>query len=220
MTQPQAPGLGRVPSPDDDRDRQYPFSRVMAKPAELPSYHYWYPGGILDQGPSPACVGFSGAHLRHFSPVRVPATNNTGHALYRACKEIDGIPDVDGTYVRALAKVLKRDGDISMYVWAPNMDELREWVLTRGPVIVGTVWTSDMFSPDSNGFVEPTGAEAGGHAYIIRGHNRGERKWRMSNSWGPGWGQSGHFWMTNDSLEYVLFGHRWPGEALAAVELE
>ena len=72
------------------------------------------------------------------SPVRDKVGNQTGIDLYRACKQIDGIPNEEGTYARALLKVLQGQGRVGRYLWAQNPTDIKNWVLTTGPVMVGT----------------------------------------------------------------------------------
>lgn len=216
--QPDQYGLGRIPSPPDDRDKMFPFSRALpAQVGPLPSYKYWTHGAILNQGATPHCVGFSGAGLRASSPVRVKQVDQDGHDFYAECKKIDGIPNVDGSYVRVLAKVMQNEKKLSMYLWATSMDELTTWLLTKGPVVVGTTWYNDMFRLDAKGIARATGGIAGGHAYLIRGYNSKGKLFRCTNSWGSGWGQKGEFWMTTDDVSKVLFDD--DGEAMTAVEL-
>ena len=63
--------------------------------------------------------------------------------------------------------------------------------LQTGPVIVGTVWTTPMFTPDPAGFVHPRGQVEGGHEYLVRGCHLGatpdDQYLICDNSWGEGW---------------------------------
>ena len=36
----------------------------------------------------------------------------------------------------------------------------------------------------------------GGHAAVINAYDDGRKKFKIRNSWGPSWGQKGHFWMS------------------------
>lgn len=208
--------LGRVPSPADPRDADYPFAKALP-PVAPPTYRYWVPNARLDQRATPNCVGYASAHLISGSPVRVHGmTNAHGDALYRLCKEVDGYPG-DGTWVRVAASVMRRDGLIAEYLWAQSMDDLVRWVLTKGPVVVGTAWTDQMFTPDSRGFIHPEGEIVGGHAYLIDGINVRAGKARLLNSWGPGWGRKGQAWIGLADLESLVFSLN--GEAMAATEV-
>jgi hypothetical protein len=45
-------------------------------------------------------------------------------------------------------------------------------VLTTGPMVMGTNWYMDMFTPDRWGYVTPGGDNAGGHSWLIIGVDR------------------------------------------------
>ena len=76
-----------------------------------------------------------------------------------------------------------------------NTNEIDDWINNNGPVVVGTAWTDDMFSPDSNGLVKPTGAVAGGHCYLMLEEVDADDTYVFQNSWGASWGHNGRFKM-------------------------
>jgi hypothetical protein len=49
--------------------------------------------------------------------------------------------------------------------------------------------------------VHASGAVRGGHEYEVVGYDRGRDLWEFVNSWGDGWGQAGHFFMS--TADYV-----------------
>lgn len=228
MTQPAGRALGRV-HVEDPRDTAYPMTLHLATVAP-PVYtsRYWYPGTlVLDQDGVGACVGFTGANWMQNSPTRTKVVNQSGFDLYNECKKIDGIPDIEGTYDRALMKVLEAQGRIVRYLWAQSGDELKQWILTTGPVLVGTNWYERMFDPEHTGavagfkvgdFVLKIGGNvAGGHEYLIRGYSRPRDAYKMRNSWGPHWGMAGgEAWIARADLERLVFQEN--GDACAAVE--
>lgn len=217
--EPRDPRLGRLPSPFDARDGMFPMTAALATldPAQLPPYKYWTPGPILNQGSTPHCVGFGWAQFLQATPIRTAAGNVKGHAIYEVCKTIDGLPPgTDGTYVRTGVKVLQAEGHIAEYRWAQGLDDLRAWVLTRGPVVVGTNWYQAMFRPDlTSGLLSATGEIAGGHCYVLRGYSQARKQFRMVNSWGTSWGQGGQAWIDERTM-WALISQS--GEAVAAVE--
>jgi C1A family cysteine protease len=91
-------------------------------------------------------------------------------------------------------------------------------VLTQGPLVVGTYWTYDMFNPDSHGFIHPTGAIAGGHAYYICGYDRSTNTLKFQNNWGANWDDRGFFYMNADEW-FSIFSKNGDGEACAGIEL-
>jgi hypothetical protein len=172
---------------------------------------------VLDQGQTGHCVGFGGAQWGNTLPIDDHFKDADGHAIYYECKIIDGEPKAEnGSDVRSLAKVLKQRKRLSTYAFAGSVDEACAWVLAHGPVIVGTDWTNDMFHPDAQGFVKPTGAVAGGHCYIQVGYDPDAQVLTYLNSWGASWAQNGRFKMRKADAE-TLFAKQ--GEAAAAVEL-
>lgn len=200
----------------------------LAPLLSFPTSKYWYPGKQpLNQGSLGACVGFTGANWLQNSPIRTPVTNQTGFNLYAECKKIDGIPNTEGTYARALLKVLQSQGKVGQYLWAQQPLDIKEWVLSTGPVLVGTPWLEGMFALDADGYVRVQGHEVGGHEYLIRGYSKPRDAYRCRNSWGPSWGigasvgawagYGGEFWLRRAELDNLIFSS-W-GDAVGVVEI-
>lgn len=171
----------------------------------------------LDQGETPHCVGFSMASFGINLPVHIPYTNNDGHSFYYMCKQLDGEPNAEnGSTIRSAAKVLKKSGRIEAYAFAPDMQLIKWWLLSKGPLIVGTIWNMEMFTPNENGIITIGGDTVGGHAYLLN-------EWRIDNyigfqnSWGPNWGKNGKAYIAASDFEKLF---KYDGEAMAAVELE
>ena len=140
--------------------------------------------------------------------------NADGHAIYYECKVIEGQPgNEDGAYVRDGAKAMLARNRLGVYAFADTIDTALTHLRSYGPLVVGTDWTNDMFDPDAQGFVKPTGGVAGGHCYLWYGV-RGD-VFDFKNSWGD-WGDNGSFHMHRADFE-VLFSS-W-GEVVASVEL-
>lgn len=214
MTTPH--GLGRIPSPFDHRD--YLLADYLLRKVEaVPTHKLWhYPYKPLDQGQTPHCVGFGIAAFGNSLPVTDNYHNTDGDAFYYDCKEVDREPKAeDGSTVRSAAKVMQAKGLISKYAFAHTMTEVRYWLLTQGPMLAGTVWTNDMFMPDAQGFVTPTGGVAGGHCWLLEGVKDDYYYGRCS--WGE-WGlKNGGMFLIKEKDLARLFRHG--GEILAAVEL-
>jgi hypothetical protein len=177
----------------------------------------WADAHQLDQGDTPHCVGFGGAQYHNAEPVPGSYTDDDGHKIYYECKVIDGEPkQEDGSTVHSLAKALKNRKLLSTYVWAASTDDIKSWVLKNGPVVVGTDFYNDMFNPDSDGFVTPTGGIAGGHCYLVVGYYANGDYFVFQNSWGSSWGQNGYFKMKVSDFRKLLNAD---GEAMAAAEV-
>lgn len=210
-------GFGRIPSPPDERD--YKLSTFIEK-APLPKKKFWSCDMVLDQGASPHCVGFSFASFGNALPVDSNMDNTDGHNLYYMAKMFDGEPGAEnGSNMRSGAKAMQMKGRIKNYAFAKKNSEIITWVLTKGPVVVGTDWFNDMFYPNKKGFVRPTGRFAGGHAYLILGVDLSNpllHYYLCLNSWGYPFGLGGFFKITVNNFG-ILLARR--GEVIAAVEL-
>jgi len=129
----------------------------------------------------------------------------------------DGDTGLDeGTSVRAGAEAVTAFGLLKSYVWAFALQPAVEWVLTEGPVVLGTNWYSS-FRPDAESIIRIT-ADAtvvGGHAYLWRGVDARRALALCSNSWGDDWGKSGDFYLPFRDLERLIHED---GEVCSAVQ--
>ncbi len=216
-------GLGRLHIPDD-RDKNFLMGAQAPVEIKRESRH-WTNRGILDQGGTSECVAYSTKKFLLASPV-INKVTFTENWLYKEAQKLDAWPgeDYDGTSVRAAMKVLKREGYISQYNWAFSVDPVIQHVLNNGPVVLGTVWTYDMFMPDRNNYIYPSGNEAGGHAYLLTGINLEKKNpdgtkgaGRITNSWGSGWADKGRAWITLKDLDTLIKNY---GEAATAIEIK
>jgi hypothetical protein len=180
------------------------------------------PEAVLDQGQTGHCVGFCGAQWGNTLPVDDKFTNADGDAIYYACKVVDGEPKAeDGSDSRSLCKVLKAKGRLGAYAFASHVQDVVDFVSLHGPVGTGTDWMNDMFTPDANGYLNPTGGVAGGHEWLIVGYSAAgygtvkEPSFEMQNSWGKSWAKDGRAYITVSNYE-TLLGN---GDAWAALEL-
>jgi hypothetical protein len=108
----KTPNFGLVPSPEDSRDFLLSNSPAMLeikrRPKELPIL---FDLPITNQGSNPSCVGHAGGTIKQFVELREKSFIRPDREwLYAECKKIDGMPNVDGTYFRAVLKVLRDKG--------------------------------------------------------------------------------------------------------------
>lgn len=181
-----------------------------------PTSKVWADKLQLDQGQTGHCVGFGWAQWGNTDPIQDSYANVDGDDIYYEAKIIDGEPGQEnGSQVRSGAKAMKARGKLAGYVFAASVDEIRTWVLTKGPVVVGTDWTADMENPDSAGYVKPTGPVLGGHCYVVVGASPTDL--HFQNSWGKDWGTPpGYFRMKTVDFA-ALFANQ--GDACAALEV-
>jgi hypothetical protein len=192
----------------------------------------------LDQGQYGTCVGNGTAQFLNTNPVDDQYTEgvfgdgtaiggfsvHTARALYYEATVFDGAPDnpdapnggQQGATVRSGMKALKARGRIGGYASAASLATVKT-ALAASPVVIGSDWTNDMFSPDSSGLVHPTGGVAGGHCYLLIGSHPSTGRLEFLNSWGASWGVGGHFFMTEADFDSLIFGQG--GEAWVATEL-
>lgn len=210
--------LGRLPAPDP-RDHAFPFAALLPAAITRRSRYFWS-GWFGDQGSTSSCVGFSWTGWLTAGPVTQISRDWNSHALstYSEAQRLDEWEGeaYDGTSVRAGAKALQAQGFISEYRWAWTADEIVRAVLDVGPVVVGTVWTESMFTPNAKGVITPDGAVVGGHAYLIDGASLDRGLVRIKNSWGRGWGLAGRGYMTISHLAHLI---DMDGEAALATEI-
>lgn len=208
-------GLGRLHAPDE-RDQRFllPARRLEAKQI---TRRMWTAGGVLDQGSTPQCVGYSSYGFLTASPIRNRPPFNP-ETLYREAQDNDEWPgnDYDGSSVRGAMKALQKRGLVSNYNWAPGCEAVIDHILAVGPVVMGTDWHDDMFTPDKKGFIHLGGQVAGGHAYLLIGADRDKKAVRILNSWGRGWSDNGRAWLSFDDLDKLIQAN---GEGAVATEV-
>lgn len=216
-------GLGRRASPDD-RDLKYLLPRKVAA-AENIRRKMWTASPVLDQLNTSQCVAFATRQWLKSSPIRqdMPMSERE---FYIRCQAIDPWPETrdgndEGTSVRASMQTLVSLGLASSYSWAFSIEPVVMHLLANGPMIVGSEWTIESFTPDRWGYIHFGGTPVGGHAWLLAGCDR-ERlnpdgtkgALRMINSWGRGWGQNGRAWVSMGEMDLLLRN----GEAAVANE--
>ncbi len=235
----RAHGLGRLPSRPDPRNfrlvRYLPEPRAARVWLPVPRPpKVWRLPVLLNQGTTPRCIGFGTTHYIDAEPLAHTFGANYADELYAECKKIDGYPDMEGSTVHAAAKVLRSRGLIQAYAWAKHLGEVREWLLTQGPMVAGINWYRGMNQPDARGYIKPTGPQEDGHCFAITGwipRSRLSILWDdvlCPNTWGPEWNcptlpldghrQSfpGYFLLKAWDLGRLMAAQ---GEVLAAVEV-
>jgi hypothetical protein len=216
-------GLGRLVQ-KDARNANFPLPK-QAVPPDVRE-RFWWGSQVLDQGDTPQCVGYAGYGWLAGGPItNKPPFSATD--LYHWAQERDEWPgqDYDGSSTLGLMKALKEKGYISEYRWAFDAETLVSWILTKGPVLVGTNWYTDMFMPNIyNGFLEVDGQNVGGHEWRIVGADRDKMcpdktigAVRMVNSWGYGCGDHGRAWVSFKDLDRLI---KEDGEAVTAIEIK
>lgn len=204
----------------DKRDKKFPFGSVVSKVSNpLSKTKFYRTGPILNQGETNSCVGHAWAQFVASAPRMQKRIDP--FLVYKESQKIDEFegeePEVGGTSVRAGAKVLSSMGVISgSYYWGFSALELWKFVLTRGTVVMGTLWKEAMTDLDKNFFARYDGDEQGGHSYLIHGVDADLKAFRCTNSWGEEYGDGGKFWISYSDMVKLL---KDGGEACSALEI-
>jgi hypothetical protein len=172
---------------------------------------WWTPGRQLDQADTGHCVGFSCTGEASASPTRVLGTSNDyAHAWYYEIKskKYDPWGLEDGSSVNAGMRVGRDRGLWTGWRWAFGVADVKR-ALTVGPVVIGINWYEEMFLPDEDGYIEPSGPVAGGHAILVNGwspsyYKTGKPTFRLKNSWGSEWGANGNCYLLEGHLAELL----------------
>jgi hypothetical protein len=196
--------LGRIVH-HDPRSLDYPAATAAHKPVSWRHY-----GAVLDQGNLGSCTGNAAAQALNSAPLHKPRRifrETDAVSFYSEATRLDPYPGEypptdTGASGLAVAKALKNRGLITGYTHAFGLDHALG-ALQNGPLLVGTEWTQDMFTPDSAGYVHPTGATAGGHEYLLLADD-GKNKLTFLNSWSASWGIKGFFHMTYADFATLL----------------
>jgi hypothetical protein len=223
--------LTRLPE-FDPRSLDFPMAEVLDEPGpflaamgavapEIPKQYKdrsytWSIETRFDQGAQPSCVGHAWGQELVARPVVIQGiTQPFCHWLYKTSQRYDAWAGeaYAGTSTLAGAKVLQKRppamnegrGLIAEYRWIfGDMAELIRTLGYWGPVVAGSWWTMDMYEPDADGYIHPTGDDAGGHCYLINGNSMQRKAVRIANSWGTGWGEGGDAWMKWDEFEALI----------------
>jgi hypothetical protein len=189
----------------DKNDKFFPLQAgKVSKPFRKSIY--WQSAAVLDQGSTYSCVGHAWAAFLTCAPKMQGLTDP--YKLYKLAQKFDEFPgeepEVHGSSVRGGAKAAQSLGLIDTnYRWAMDSSTVWNFLLTRGPVILGTDWTSGMDNPKS-GFVSFSGSSLGGHCYLACGVNVENKSFLCVNSWGEKWGLRGKFWLPITELDKLF----------------
>ena len=219
-------------SQHDPKSKKYAMRPLLASRNIEKKPVMWQEGIVLDQGSEGACVGFAwtGELLAEpEAPKTQPSfdyANSLAISFYKEAQKIDQWPgeNYEGTSVLAGAKIMQKAGFIGEYRWCFSVDEVRDAVISEGPVVVGVPWFDGMYETLEDGLVKLAGQPTGGHAILITGYHPRMRfgkvshevfRWR--NSWGSDYGIGGSGWIKYRDLAKLLSDR---GEACVPMQRE
>lgn len=103
---------------------------------------------------------------------------------------------------------LEKQGKIKSYHHTRSMHAALR-LLNRGPISIGVTWYRSMFDVvDKDGVkmivVDEHSEVAGGHQVCVVGNSVEHQRVLIRNSWGAGWGDQGHAWLSWNDLDLLL----------------
>ncbi len=203
-------GLGRFPF-TDMRKLGYRMADILRTIdlGAVPDNKVWERGKTLDQGSEGACVGFGWTAWENCKPhgYKVQEGDDFAFAWYHRAQELDPWPGVNysGTSVEAGAKVARERGYLESFVWASSIKDIDTWLITQGPIVLGTNWYRSMDTPTSTGFinVDINSGVRGGHCYMLYGKDE-KGNYHLQNSWGDGYADDGTFYLTQENFQRLV----------------
>lgn len=207
---PTRPDMGRGLINHDERSKMYPATDLVPASAK-PRTRTWRRGSAYDQGQTSMCVAYTGKGVLNtlLMSRAVPRKTRLAYDVndfYAGAQRNDEWPGegYDGSSGLGLLRYLKSIGLISEYRWSFGLDQALLTLSHVGPLGIGVMWTQDMFTPDADGFIRPTGEDAGGHEIEVTGINVPGRYVVVTNSWGTGWGLNGRAKISWDDFDSLL----------------
>ena len=194
----------------DERSLQHHAARATTQHSVL----WGHNAPVLDQGQISSCTGNATAQLintDYFAASRPHGylTEPDALQIYETATVLDSIPDNtypptdDGSSGLGAAKAGVQLGYFTAYKHSFGFDHFAA-TLQLQPVIVGTDWYTDMFTPDQRGYIKPSGTVEGGHEYLALGISWETKTLIFLNSWGDSWAHGGRFYMTFDDFTQLL----------------
>jgi len=156
-------------------------------------------------------VGFACAGELAAKPQAYDVTNETGLKIYAAAQSVDrseGRNYDSGATVLAGMKACQRAKYFSKYVWCFGIDDTINWIVRRGPVVLGINVYTSMFRPTAEGLWTISGRLEGGHAILANGFWPNHPKFGdilvLTNSWGRDWGLNGRVYLRVEDAARLL----------------
>ena len=238
--------FGCIKDKFDDRDYlMRAYLPVVKLPKKIDYTQKMSP--IRDQGEEGTCVGFAVASgMKEYQEILdyQKLVELSPRFVYSECKKIDGMPEEEGTTIRASMQVLEKLGVCQEKLWPYqphqkdepkegakanaqkfriityarilNLNELRMVLLSKGPVVLGIEVFEGMLKTKTGMVPLPKKNETsvGGHAICAVGYDDEKELVKFKNSWSEKWGQQGFGY-----LPYAYIG-RYMMDAWSSVDIE
>lgn len=170
---------------------------------------------VFDQGDLGSCTANAALGTLVTAPFGhegVAYTEDDAVALYELETKIDDSqipgeypPDDTGSTGPWSMLALEKQGKIKSFVHTRNFHTALV-LLNSGPISIGVTWFNSMFNPDTSNtiHVDEASGVGGGHQICIVGNDVQGQRIRIRNSWGTGWGDDGHAWLSWHDFSYLL----------------
>ena len=206
----------------DPRSRAYGTREIVGRTARFK--RVWTTRSEpLDQGLEGECVGFSIAGELAAKPYAYTVDNRTGRKIFAWAREFDRLEGryfTEGATLLAGAKAIRKAGAVYKFGWNFGIDDTINWIVRRGPVVLGINWYESMYETTPQGLVMADGQIAGGHAIMANGfwpaHPVFGDVLVLTNSRGSGWGINGRGYLPVETANRLL---KEDGESLALVDV-
>ncbi|MCK4995180.1 MAG: C1 family peptidase [Candidatus Omnitrophica bacterium] len=202
---------------------------------------------VRDQGNEGTCVSFACASgMKEYQEMLdyEKLVELSPRFIYSECKKIDGMPESEGTTLRAAMQVLSKKGvcqekfwpykpyqkdkakkgfstnakkfRIKTYARILNLNELRLNIATKGPCIIGVQVYEGMMKTKTGLVPMPKKNESalGGHAICPVGYDDTKKLIKFKNSWSDKWGQKGYGFLNYAYIEQYMI------DAWSSVDIE
>lgn len=228
--------LGCLKDKVDNRDhlmRAYLPIKIIPKKLDLTNKM----SPVRDQGNEGTCVGFaSTVGMKEYQELAdyEKLISLSPRFLYSECKKIDGMPEAEGTTIRAAMKALKNIGVCreSFWPYIPNqsdkpqkgsisdakkfrvlryariidLNELRITLATKGACVIGVQVFEAMMKTKTGIIPMPKRNETsiGGHAICPVGYDDNKKLIKFKNSWSNTWGNKGYGYLPYKYIETYM----------------
>ncbi|MFH1037781.1 MAG: C1 family peptidase [PVC group bacterium] len=226
-------GLGCLKDPMDGRDlpMRVILPRITA-PAMVDYTRRMSP--VRNQGDEGTCVAFAAVvGMKEYQEQEEcrRLIELSPRYLYRLCKQMDGIPDEEGTFPRVAMKALAQRGvcreecwpyrpyqtdspcpeadeqalpfRIKTYARLAEIEEMEQSLFINGPFLAGVDVFRNWFEDHGGEIQLPANGETslGGHAVCVMGYSREGTYFKFKNSWSDDWGDGGYGYLPYEYMD-------------------